>query len=75
MHLSSESKLKIQSPVQWEIALFLRSPNPLKGILITLAPSTFAISAVLSVLLESANMISSAQRALLIQSRIFSASL
>ena len=68
VHLSSESKLKIQSPVQLEIAWFLNSPYPLKGIWTTLAPNLIAISVVPSVLCESATIISSAHKTLLIQS-------
>ena len=75
VHLSSESRLKIQSPLQWLIALFLRSPYPLKGICMTFAPNSSAISVVPSVLKESATIISSAHKILLIHSRIFSTSL
>ena len=75
MQRSSESKLKIQSPVQCDIASFRKLPKPVKLILITFAPNSLAISAVPSVLNESANMISSTHKILLIQSRIFSISL
>ena len=75
VHLSSESKLKIHSLEQNEIAWFLKSPYPLKGMWTTFAPKLSAISVVPSELWESATMISSTHRTLLIQSLIFSDSL
>ena len=72
---SSASRLKTQSPVQCAMAWLRKSPKPLNSICTTRAPSDCAISCVPSVLFESTSKISSAQRAVEMASRIFSASL
>ena len=72
---SSESRLKIQSWVQCSSVRLRRLPKPSNGTCTTRAPSDVAISAVRSVLPESATITSSAHRMLETASAIFSASL